>query len=151
MPVTSGQSAPAVASAARRRPSTPSTISSASCSTRPGAGNALATGRRATATGSSPASNTTHRLDELPWSTARITAGIDVSPEGSSGLRCGRPGGGRQDLPDLAADRRSAGQPALEDGTADGEPPRAGRVEGGDLLHPGNPPPCHHCPPLAPP
>src|SRR5258707_13089939 len=139
MPVTSGRSAPAVASASRRQPSTPSTISSASCSTRPGAGNALATGRLATATGSSPASNTTHRLDELPWATARITAGIDVSPGGSSGLRGGRPGGGRQDLPDLAADRRSAGQPALADGTGHGAPPRARRLQGGDLLPPSYP------------
>src|SRR5215470_8018243 len=145
MPVTSGQSAPAAASASRRQLITPSAISPGSCSTRPGAPNALVTGRLAIATGSRLASKATHRLDELPWSTARITGGMKVSPgrlyslgggrRGSGlgsgpgwGPGCG-PGGGRQDLPDLAADRRSSGKPALEDGAADSEPPRAGRVE----------------------
>jgi hypothetical protein len=63
---TSGQSASARASASRTQPSTPAAISPASCSTRPGAGNDVASGLLATATGSSLASNATHRLDELP-------------------------------------------------------------------------------------
>ena len=80
-PATSGQPAPAMARHSRRQRSTPPAMSSASCSTRRAAGKNVATGVLATATGSSRASNATHRLDELPWSIASTMAFMPTRPE----------------------------------------------------------------------
>src|SRR5450755_905016 len=119
MPATSVQLTAARPTASCRAPSTLDKISAASCSTRPAAGKELARGRLAVARACNSPSNTTHRLDELPWSMASRTAELP----GITG-----PGRAKHHA-DLAGDGRPAGEPALEDRSADGEAPGSGLVQ----------------------